>query len=235
MPFLEIDRVDVFISNLQIIRAVSLNAEQGEITSLMGANGAGKSTLLNTISGMLEVRSGEIRFQGRVQKASPRQIVELGIIHVPEGRHLFPYMSVVENLEIGSYLPKAKEVRPDSMEMVFRLFPALEERRDQQAKSLSGGEQQMLAIGRGLMAKPKLLMLDEPSLGLAPLMVRVIFATFKKINEEGTTLLLVEQNVRKSLEVCQRGYVLESGRIVLEGEPKALAENPHVKRAYLGI
>jgi len=235
MPFLEIDQIDVYITNLQILKKVSLKVEEGEITSLMGANGAGKSTLLNTISGMIDVRSGEIRFRGNILKASPRQVVELGIIQVPEGRHLFPYMSVVENLEIGSYLPEAKTRRTESMKMAFHLFPVLEERRTQPAKALSGGEQQMLAIGRGLMARPKLLMLDEPSLGLAPLMVRAIFETFKKINQEGTTILVVEQNVRKSLEASSHGYVLESGRIVLEGDTKALSENPHIKKAYLGI
>jgi len=201
----------------------------------MGANGAGKSTLLNTISGIMEVKRGRIWFRGNSLNVSPRQVVECGIIQVPEGRHLFPYMSVLENLEIGSYLPRAKEKRTESMKMVFRLFPILEERKKQLAKALSGGEQQMLAIGRGLMANPELLMLDEPSLGLAPLMVHVIFETFRRINDEGTTVLLVEQNVKESLQVSNRGYVLESGKIVLQGDTATLRENPHIKKAYLGL
>jgi branched-chain amino acid transport system ATP-binding protein len=235
MSFLELDQIDVYISNLQILEKVSLKIEEGEITSIIGANGAGKSTLLNAISGVKDVKAGEIRFQGKVLEASPRKIVEHGIIQVPEGRHLFPYMTVLENLEIGAYLAEAKERRAESMKMVFHLFPILDERKKQLAKSLSGGEQQMLAVGRALMARPRLLMLDEPTLGLAPIMVKTIFETLQRINREGTTVLLVEQDAKKSLEISSRGYVLENGKMTLEGDAKTLLENPYIKKAYLGI
>jgi branched-chain amino acid transport system ATP-binding protein len=235
MSHLDIDQVNVYISNIHILKDLSLEMREGEITSIIGSNGAGKSTLLNTISGMITVRKGEIRFQGNILKGSPNQIVEMGIIQVPEGRHLLPYMTVLENLQIGSYIKRARAKRKETLEFVFDLFPILVERKGQLAKTLSGGEQQMLAIGRGLMAIPKLLMLDEPSLGLAPLMVETIFKTFQKINQEGKTILLVEQNVRKSLAVSQRGYVLENGKVVLEGEAEELSQNAHIKKAYLGI
>jgi branched-chain amino acid transport system ATP-binding protein len=235
MSHLDIDQVNVYISNIHILKDLSLEMREGEITSIIGSNGAGKSTLLNTISGMITVRKGEIRFQGNILKGSPNQIVEMGIIQVPEGRHLLPYMTVLENLHIGSYIKRARAKRKETLEFVFDLFPILVERKGQLAKTLSGGEQQMLAIGRGLMAIPKLLMLDEPSLGLAPLMVETIFKTFQKINQEGKTILLVEQNVRKSLAVSQRGYVLENGKVVLEGEAEELSQNAHIKKAYLGI
>ena len=232
---LDLSGVNVLYGDLQVIWDVSLRFEKGEVIAILGPNGAGKSTILKTISGLLKPKSGEIKFlDRRIDGLQPHQIVELGISHVPEGRHLFPQMTVLENLEMGAYLPRARREKDESLERVFRLFPILKERRDQLAGTLSGGEQQMLVIGRGLMSNPTLLMLDEPSLGLAPMLVSKTFDIVKKINDEGTTILLVEQNIHYALELANRAYLLETGRIVLEGEGAELLNNPYVKKAYLG-
>ena len=232
---LDLSGVNVLYGDLQVIWDVSLRFEKGEVIAILGPNGAGKSTILKTISGLLKPKSGEIKFlDRRIDGLQPHQIVELGISHVPEGRHLFPQMTVLENLEMGAYLPRARREKDESLERVFRLFPILKERKDQLAGTLSGGEQQMLVIGRGLMSNPTLLMLDEPSLGLAPMLVSKTFDIVKKINEEGTTILLVEQNIHYALELAHRAYLLETGRIVLEGEGAELLNNPYVKKAYLG-
>ena len=236
MYMLQVDSVDMYYGNLQALFGVSPYIKEKEIISIVGSNGAGKTTMINVISGMLRCSSGKIEFLGkRIDRFPPHKIVEEGIVQIPEGRQLFPKMNVIENLEMGAYTRQARRKIKENLEMVLELFPILKERKDQIAGSLSGGEQQMLAIGRGLMARPKLLMLDEPSLGLAPMMVRQIFVTVKSINEFGTTILLVEQNVFNSLSISDRGYVLENGRIVMEGEGKEILENEKIKEAYLGI
>jgi branched-chain amino acid transport system ATP-binding protein len=215
---------------------ISLEVHKGEVVSIVGANGAGKSTTIKTISGLLKPRKGQILFEGkRLNEVAAHSIVDLGIIQIPEGRQLFPYMTTLENLELGSYTPGARKKVSESLQRVFDLFPLLRERKDQLAGTLSGGEQQMLAMGRGLMAIPKLLMLDEPSLGLAPIMVKTIFEAISKINQAGTTILLVEQDVKKSLSLARRGYVMENGKITLQGEAQELLANEHLKKAYLGI
>jgi branched-chain amino acid transport system ATP-binding protein len=215
---------------------MSLTVEEGEIVALVGANAAGKTTTINTISGIIRPRVGSISFRGRrIDRMNPYDVVALGLVQVPEGRRLFPYMTVLENLELGAYSREARRQRMKTLEMVFGLLPVLKERQGQLAGSLSGGEQQMVAIGRGLMALPKLLMLDEPSLGLAPLMVKQILDTVKDVSARGMTVLLVEQNVQHSLRLAHRGYVLENGRIVLEGKGEELMGNPHLKKAYLGM
>ena len=236
MLFLSVEKIEVRYGDALALSEVSLEVEQGEIVSLVGANGAGKSTALKAISGLLKPRSGQILFCGRRLNDLPaHSIVNLGIVQIPEGRQLFPYMTALENLELGSYTPAARKRSGESLGQVFSLFPVLEERRNQLAGTLSGGEQQMLAIGRGLMAVPRLLMLDEPSLGLAPIMVKSIFAAIEEINRQGTTILLVEQDVQKSLALARRGYVMENGRITLQGEAKGLLANEHLRKAYLGI
>jgi branched-chain amino acid transport system ATP-binding protein len=236
MSFLEIRNVDIHYGDVQIIYGVSLSIKESEIVSIIGANGAGKSTMLKCISGLINPRSGEIFFQREpIQIAPPEAIVQKGIVHVPEGRRLFSLMTVKENLEVGAYNRRADKAKEETIRDVYALLPRLEDRKNQLAATLSGGEQQMVAIGRGLMAKPKLLMLDEPSLGLAPILSKSIFETIKKISDQGTTILLVEQDVRNSLSMSDRGYVLEHGRIVMEGTGAELLENPHVKRAYLGL
>jgi len=233
---LQVDSVDMYYGDLQALFGVSLYIKENEIISIVGSNGAGKTTMINVISGMLCCSSGKIEFLGkRIDRLPPHKIVEEGIVQIPEGRQLFPKMNVIENLEMGAYTRQARRKIEENLEMVLGLFPILKERKDQLAGSLSGGEQQMLAIGRALMARPKLLMLDEPSLGLAPMMVRQVFVTVKSINEFGTTILLVEQNVFNSLSISDRGYVLENGRIVMEGEGKEILENEKIKEAYLGI
>lgn len=236
MYMLQVDSVDMYYGDLQALFGVSLYIKEKEIISIVGSNGAGKTTMINVISGMLCCSSGKIEFLGkRIDRLPPHKIVEEGIVQIPEGRQLFPKMNVIENLEMGAYTREARTKIEENLEMVLGLFPILKERKDQLAGSLSGGEQQMLAIGRALMARPKLLMLDEPSLGLAPMMVRQVFVTVKSINEFGTTILLVEQNVFNSLSISDRGYVLENGRIVMEGEGKEILENEKIKEAYLGI
>jgi branched-chain amino acid transport system ATP-binding protein len=233
---LKISQIDVFYGDVQVLWEVSFEVREKEILVLVGANGAGKSTTLRTISGLLRPARGSIDFNGtRLNQIPDYKTIESGIAHVPEGRRLFPEMTVEENLIMGSLSPKAKAKRQQTMKEVYRLFPRLEERRKQNARTLSGGEQQMCAIGRGLMALPQLLLLDEPSLGLSPLLVQDIFKIVQRINEEGVTVLLVEQNVKHTLSICHRAYVLENGRIVLEGTGQELLKNPHVREAYLGI
>jgi len=234
---LEVSEINVFYEAAQALWSVSFKVNEGELVSFIGANGAGKTTTLNTISGILHPKSGSINFfDKRIDNLSPFDIVELGIVHVPEGRHLFPYMTVMENLEVGAFIRNARNKMKDNLEYVLQLFPILKERKSQLAYTLSGGEQQMLAIARGLMEEPKFLMLDEPSLGLAPKLVKLVFETIMKINKERkVTLLLVEQNVRDSLEMADRAYVLEAGKVVLEGKGKDLLRNKHIKKAYLGL
>jgi branched-chain amino acid transport system ATP-binding protein len=233
---LSVNQIEVFYGDVQVLWGVSLKVESRELAALVGANGAGKSTTLNTISGVLRPRSGGVEFNGqRIDKAPASRVVELGISQVPEGRRLFPEMSVLENLEVGSYMADAKKRRNESLSWVFSIFPVLKERQKQLAGTLSGGEQQMVAVGRGLMARPRLLMLDEPSLGLAPLLVREVFRVIERVNSEGVTILLVEQNVKHTLTVAARAYVLENGRISMGGKGQDLLKNDHVKKAYLGI
>jgi branched-chain amino acid transport system ATP-binding protein len=215
---------------------VSLEVGEGEIVTLLGANGAGKTTTMRVLSGLLRPRSGTVTFAGqRIDRFPPPRIVQAGLVQIPEGRRLWPRMTVLENLELGAYPPPLRAQRHDAMKWVFSLFPRLNERRNQLAGTLSGGEQQMLAIGRGLMSRPRLLMLDEPSLGLAPILVREVFKIITQINDRGVTVLLVEQNVRQALEVAHRGYVLETGQIVRAGPARDLLEDPEIKRAYLGL
>jgi branched-chain amino acid transport system ATP-binding protein len=222
--------------DLVAVRSVSLEIHPGECVALIGANGAGKTTTLRAIAGLLPLRAGRIVFEGRpVAGLDPRRVVELGLAHVPEGRHVFPSLTVRENLEMGARTPGARAARRGSLDEVFALFPRLEDRQRQVAGTLSGGEQQMLAIGRGLMARPRLLLLDEPSLGLAPLAVRGILEIVETVNRRGTTILLVEQNVRRALELCHRGYVIENGTVTLAGSREALLRSDHVRRAYLGM
>ena len=236
MSLLELAGVDVAYGDLPALRGVDLVVEPGETLSVVGANGAGKTTMLRTISALLRPRRGEVRFAGeRIDRLPCHRIVERGVVHVPEGRKIFPSLAVRENLELGSYTRAARARRGDSLERVFTLFPRLRERAAQAAGTLSGGEQQMLAIGRALMSLPRLLMLDEPSLGLAPLVVREIFQTIARINQAGTTVLLVEQNTRQALTLSRRGYVLENGRVALVGTGEELLGNEHVRRAYLGL
>lgn len=233
---LQVDSVDTYYGDLQALFGVSLHIEEKEVISIVGSNGAGKTTTINVISGMLRCSSGKIEFLGkRIDTLPPHRIVEEGIVQIPEGRQLFPKMKVMENLVMGAYTRQARTRIKENLEMVLELFPILKERKDQLAGSLSGGEQQMLAIGRALMARPKLLMLDEPSLGLAPILVKQVFDTVKSINEFGTTILLVEQNVFNALSISDRGYVLENGRIIMEGEGKEILENEKIKETYLGI
>ena len=236
MSLLDIKNIDIYYGDVQVVYGVSLHIDEGEIISIIGANGAGKSTILKCISGLINTTSGEIYFNNEpIQNISPEKVVNKSIIQIPEGRRLFTLMTVEENLEVGAFNRKADKVKEKTLREVYHLLPRLEERKKQLAITLSGGEQQMLAIGRGLMSKPKLLMLDEPSLGLAPILIRDIFETIKKISEQGSTVLLVEQDVRHSLSMSDRGYVLEHGRIVMEGSGQDLLENPHVRDAYLGV
>jgi branched-chain amino acid transport system ATP-binding protein len=233
---LDVEKINVFYDDAQALWDISFKVDQGEIVTLVGSNGSGKSTTLKAISGLVPPSSGEIRLEGiRIDHVPAHRIVEMGIAQIPEGRRLWPGLSVLENLELGAYTKGARAVREESMAYVFKLFPRLHERRMQLAGTLSGGEQQMLAIGRGLLSKPKLLILDEPSLGLAPFLVDEVFETIQKINREGATILLVEQNVNYGLAISSRGYVLETGRIVLSGSGKELLADEHVKTAYLGL
>jgi branched-chain amino acid transport system ATP-binding protein len=233
---LELSRVSASYGSVPAISDVSIAVGEGEAVGLLGANGAGKSSTLRAISGLLKLSSGAVRFAGTDLAAMPAyRIPELGIAHVPEGRQVFPEMTVEENLEIGAYVPKAKAARAQTMELVYGIFPRLAERRRQLAGTMSGGEQQMLAVGRGLMLKPRLLMLDEPSLGLAPVMTDVTFEKIGEIHRMGTAILLVEQNVSRALSLVTRAYVLESGRIIMHGTSAELAGNRQVQAAYLGI
>ena len=236
MSLLDIRGIDVFYGDVQVVYDLSLTVNEGEVVSIIGGNGAGKSTLLRTISGLLKPSAGEILFQGQpMHTRLPEDIVEAGLIHVPEGRRLFSLMSVADNLIVGGHNKRAYPNVDRNLVNVYQMFPRLLERAAQLAMTLSGGEQQMVAIGRGLMAMPKLLMLDEPSLGLAPLLIQEIFRTVRMIADQGTTVLLVEQDVRHSLSLSDRGYVLEHGRVAMEGDAKELMDNPHIKTAYLGI
>jgi len=233
---LKLEHIQVYYGDLQVLWDVSFEVGEGEVVVLIGANGAGKSTTLKTISSLLTPASGTLTFDGvRLDNVPAHKVIEYGLAHVPEGRRLFPEMTVEENLIVGSLTREAKALRSQTMQWVFDLFPRLLERRKQLAGTLSGGEQQMLAIGRGLMSRPRLLMFDEPSLGLAPLLVKEIFRIIEMVSKEGVTVLLVEQNVKHSLEICDRAYILENGRITLSGAGKELLDNPHVKEAYLGI
>lgn len=233
---LKVDNIDVFYGDMQVLWDVSFEVKEKEILVLLGTNGAGKSTTLKTISGLLSPISGSIEFMGmRLDKIPAYSTIRYGVVHVPEARRLFPEMTVEENLIMGSLAPEAKKYREETMEWVYSLFPRLRERLKQPAGTLSGGEQQMAAIGRGLMARPKILMLDEPSLGLSPNLVQTTFDIVSQINKRGVTVLLVEQNVRQTLAICHRAYVLENGRIILEGTGKSLLNDEHVKTAYLGI
>ena len=228
--------LDAGYGSLQALWGITLDVKAGEIVAVIGANGAGKTTLLRSITGLLSPSRGEVLFEDEViSRLLPNRIVGRGIALVPEGRKIFPYMTVQENLEMGAYLPQARANFAARMDEVTGLFPRLRERSSQLAGTLSGGEQQMLAIGRALMSRPRVLLLDEPSLGLAPLLVKEIFRIVQAINRQGTTILLVEQNVRHALEIAGRGYVLETGRLVLTGGGRELLGNPHVRKAYLGL
>lgn len=233
---LKIDNIFVKYGNLQALNGVSLEVNQGEIVALLGSNGAGKTTTINAISGLVPIQSGDILYKGKSIVSIPaHERVQLGIVQVPEGRRLFQSMTVMDNLLIGSYLPKARAERAQTLEMVLDIFPKMADRRTQLAGSLSGGEQQMCAIGRALMARPELLMLDEPSLGLAPVIVDTVFASLEKICAMGVTILLVEQNLLASLDIADRGYVIEVGSNVIDDTAEGLANNNDVKAAYLGI
>ena len=235
MAVLELKDVVVRRGQLPVLKGVSLSIEEGSVASLIGANGAGKTTLLRTIAGLLSPASGSVLFRGRaMENLMSHEIVAMGIVLVPEGRQLFTALTVEDNLKVGSYLPEARKARLQNLDRVYEIFPRLRERRTQQARTLSGGEQQMLAIGRALMARPKLLMLDEPSLGLAPVVVTQIFSIIQEINRQGTTILLVEQNVVHSLRISDRAFVIENGRIVLSGTGDELLRNEHTKEAYFG-
>ena len=233
---LRLDGIQVGYGDMTAVHEASLEVREGETVALIGGNGAGKTTTLRAVSGLLPLRRGRIEFAGeRLDGVDPAAVVARGIAHVPEGRQLFPTMTVRENLELGARSVEARRRRGESLAWVFDLFPRLSERERQVAGTLSGGEQQMCAIGRGLMAKPRLLMLDEPSLGLAPVVVRAIFDNLERINRGGLSILLVEQNVLRALQLCHRGYVLENGRIALEGACESLLASPHIKQAYLGL
>jgi branched-chain amino acid transport system ATP-binding protein len=233
---LEVSNLNIFYGKSQALRGVSLRVNEGEIVALVGANGAGKTTLLNTVSGVLRPASGNVEFLGkRIDRLAPHKIINLGICQIPEGRKLFSDMTVGDNLEMGAYSSQAWKRRKETLEQVYQLFPVLKERRRQSAKKLSGGERQMVAIGRGLMCSPKLCMFDEPSYGLAPKLFSEVLEVIKHLREQGITIFLVEQNVRQTLETADRAYVLENGRIVLEGKGKDLLQNELVKKAYLGL
>jgi len=233
---LEVSNIDVYHGELQALWDVSLTLQEGEMIALIGANGAGKSTLVETISGLLTPATGSVIFNGtRLDKEPAHRVVQLGICLVPEERLLFPGMTVLENLELGAFTHESRKVKDETLEFVYELFPVLKDRSRQAAGTLSGGEQQMLATGRGLMSKPKLLMLDEPSLGLGPLVIKAIFEVIHQINKSGVGILLVEQNVRVALGMVNRAYIIENGRIAGHGDAKSLLEDKHVREAYLGI
>ena len=235
-PLLELEDVHTFYGSIEALKGVSLDVNEGEIVTLIGANGAGKSTTLRSINGLNTPKRGRIVFRGKdITRRGPHDIVAMGISQSPEGRRLFPHMSVLENLEMGAFQRKDQSGIREDLDRVYSLFERLEERKSQRAGTLSGGEQQMCAIGRALMARPTLLMLDEPSMGLAPIFVEKIFEIIREINEQGTTILLVEQNALMALDAAQRGYVMETGRIALHDDAKALRENEQVQKAYLGI
>jgi len=233
---LAVDSIDVFYGGFQALREVSLEVRTGEIVALVGANGAGKSTLLNAVSGLIEPAKGAIRYKGKdIAGRDPSRIVSLGISHVPQGRRLFPDMTVLDNLTLGSYNRNARPKAAESLHMVYDLFPILERRKEQPAKTLSGGEQQMLALGRGLMSSPQLMLLDEMSLGLAPIIIGKVYRALREIRKRGITVLFVEQSVRRSLQEADRAYIIEAGRVVLQGNVGSLREEGEIKKAYFGI
>jgi branched-chain amino acid transport system ATP-binding protein len=233
---LKVDRINVSYKDVQVLRDVTLEVRKGEIVTVIGPNGAGKSTLMNTLVGFLHPVSGSITFNGRsIERVPPEKVVQFGLTIVPEGARVFSEMSVLDNLKMGSYIKSARAERDRTLEQVFSFFPRLHERTSQKAGTLSGGERQMLAIGRALMSRPSLLLLDEPSLGLAPILVGKVFETVKGIAATGLTVLLVEQNVHSSLELTDRGYVLENGRVIMEGTGSELLNNSHIKKSYLAI
>jgi branched-chain amino acid transport system ATP-binding protein len=235
MALLEVKDVHTFYGNIQALKGISLEVEEGECVTLIGSNGAGKSTTLRSISGLTPPRQGSIRFNDReITETPPQEIVSMGVAHAPEGRHVFPRMSVRENLMLGAYLRRDADDIEQDIERVYTLFPRLKEREKQKGGTMSGGEQQMLAIGRALMARPTLLLLDEPSMGIAPILVERIYETIAEINRQGTTILLVEQNANFALDVSKRGYVLETGTVTVTDESASLRENPEVQKAYLG-
>ena len=234
MALLEVEDIHTYYGSIEALKGVSLSVEEGEVATLIGSNGAGKSTTLRSISGLSPARAGTIRFEGRdITSTPPQEIVGLGIAQAPEGRHCFARMTVRENLDLGAYLRRGPGVAED-LERVFSLFPRLQERERQKAGTMSGGEQQMLAIGRALMARPQLLLLDEPSMGIAPILVQRIYETIGEINRSGVAILLVEQNANYALDISRRGYVLETGRVALTDDSASLRSNPDVQRAYLG-
>ena len=236
MAMLEVDNVHTYYGNIHALKGLSLTVEEGEIVTLIGANGAGKSTTLNTISGLLRPREGHVRLNGEdLSKYPAHEIVSKGVVQVPEGRRMFTALTVTENLEMGAFTRNDSREISETLERVFTLFPRLKERRNQVAGTLSGGEQQMLATGRALMARPKVLLMDEPSMGLAPVLVDNIFSTIQQLHTEGTTILLVEQNARVALQVADRGYVMETGQVVLSDKAQNLRKNAMVQKAYLGI
>ncbi len=235
MAMLEVSNLKVNYGMIQAIKGISFKVEEGEIIALIGANGAGKTTTLHTVSGLLKAREGSILFNGKeLTKTQPHKIVEMGMAHVPEGRRIFQQLTVYENLILGAYTRSDKKEVAENLEMIYKRFPRLEERKKQIAGTLSGGEQQMLAMGRALMSNPKIVLMDEPSMGLSPLLVSEIFDIIQSINKSGTTVLLVEQNAKKALSIANRAYVLETGKIVLEGDAKELMNNDQIKKAYLG-
>jgi branched-chain amino acid transport system ATP-binding protein len=233
---LEVSNVKISYGDYQAVHNATFDVKEGEIVSIIGSNGSGKTTLVNCLSGLVRCASGSIVFNGRhIEREPPHVIVKLGLVQIPEGRKIFPGCTVNENLRLGSYLPEAKSKRQETMEEVFRLFPILKERKDQKAGTLSGGEQQMLALGRGLMSRPRLVVMDEPSLGLAPLMMDHLFQKIDQINRAGSTILLIEQNTFHALKSCDRAFIMENGNITLEGEGEQLLKDPAVIEAYLGI
>lgn len=235
MAMLEVKDLEVYYGVIQAIKGVSFQVNQGEVIALIGANGAGKTTILHTITGLLSPKRGSVMFEGKeITKVPAHKIVSMGMAHVPEGRRVFAELSVYENLKMGAYTRKDKKEIEESLANVYKRFPRLEERKNQMAGTLSGGEQQMLAMGRALMSKPKIILMDEPSMGLSPIMVNEIFDIIRAVSEGGTTVLLVEQNAKKALGIADRAYVLETGKIVLEGKSEELLENDSIKKAYLG-
>lgn len=235
MAMLEVKDLEVYYGVIQAIKGISFHVEQGEVIALIGANGAGKTTTLHTVTGLLSAKKGHVLFEGNdITKVPAHKIVSMGMAHVPEGRRVFAELSVYENLKMGAYTRKDKNEIEESLKNIYKRFPRLEERKNQMAGTLSGGEQQMLAMGRALMSRPKIILMDEPSMGLSPIMVNEIFDIIRSVSESGTTVLLVEQNAKKALSIADRAYVLETGRIVLEGKAKDLLEDDSIKKAYLG-
>jgi len=235
MAMLEVKDLEVYYGVIQAIKGISFHVDEGEVIALIGANGAGKTTTLQTITGMLNAKAGSILFEGEeLTKIPGHKIVSMGMAHVPEGRRVFAQLSVLENLKLGAYTRKDKDEIEESLQRVYKSFPRLEERKNQLAGTLSGGEQQMLAMGRALMSKPRIILMDEPSMGLSPIFVEEIFNIIKEVSASGTTVLLVEQNAKKALSIADRAYVLETGKVVLEGKASDLMENESIKKAYLG-